>query len=49
MNILGLTEREKTAIVSLLVTEIYNAQYLENSKGTSLELERIIEKLEKSS
>jgi len=49
VNILGLTEREKTAIVSLLITEIYNSQYAENSKGTTLELERIIEKLEKSS
>jgi len=49
VNILGLTEREKTAIVSLLTTEIYNFQYIENSKGITLELERIIEKLEKSS
>jgi hypothetical protein len=49
VNILGLTEREKTAIVSSLITEIYNSQYVENSKGITLELVRIIEKLEKSS
>ncbi|MHB8063394.1 MAG: hypothetical protein ACYDG2_12290 [Ruminiclostridium sp.] len=48
MIIFGLTEREKTTIVSLLITEIYNSQYVENSKDITLELERIIGKLEKS-
>ncbi len=48
MYVLGLTEREKTTLVTLLINEIVKNNTQNDSVHAVLEMEKIIEKIERS-
>lgn len=50
MYALGLTERDKTTLVTLLINEIFNKNCSDNCNNSSeiREMEKLIEKIEKS-
>ncbi len=48
MYVLGLTEREKTTLVTLLINEIVKNNSQNDNTYVVLEMEKIIEKIERS-
>lgn len=48
MYVLGLTEREKTTLVTLLINEIVKNNSKNDNVHDVLEMEKIIEKIERS-
>ncbi len=48
MYVLGLTEREKTTLVTLLINEIVKNNSKNDNVHVVLEMEKIIEKIERS-